>query len=358
MIDGCDRDPRKNGLRLTLSPPPQSPAHAAPSPAQRYRAHLRRHAAARRRRAVACRAGERVCLVGRNGSGKSTLLKIAAGLIEPDRGERFVQPGATIRYLPQEPDLAGYATTLAYVEAGSAATDDPHRAALPAGAARPDRRRGPRAAVRRRGAPRRARPRAGARSPTSCCSTSRPTTSTCRPSNGWKRARRAARGARPHQPRPRASCENLSRATVWLDRGKTRRIERGFAAFEAWRDEHARGGGAWRSTSSTARSSREEHWVRYGVTARRKRNVRPHGASCAALRQKRREHRGAAARRDDRGRARRSRPASWSSRRRRSRKAFGERARSSTISRPASCAATASASSAPTAPARPRCSAC
>ena len=63
-------------------------------------------------------AGERLCLVGRNGSGKSTLLKIAAGLVEPDHGERFVQPGTTIRYLPQEPDLSGYPTTLAYVEAG------------------------------------------------------------------------------------------------------------------------------------------------------------------------------------------------------------------------------------------------
>ncbi|MEO1283037.1 MAG: ATP-binding cassette domain-containing protein, partial [Pseudomonadota bacterium] len=46
--------------------------------------------------------GERACLVGRNGSGKSTLLKVAAGLIEPDQGERFIQPGALIRYLPQE----------------------------------------------------------------------------------------------------------------------------------------------------------------------------------------------------------------------------------------------------------------
>ena len=38
------------------------------------------------------------------------------------------------------------------------------------------------------------------------------------------------------QPRPAASLQNLSRATVWLDRGATRRLEQGFAAFEAWRD--------------------------------------------------------------------------------------------------------------------------
>src|SRR3979490_2995749 len=71
---------------------------------------------------------ERVCLIGRNGSGKSTLLKIAAGLVEADHGSRFVQPGATIRYLPQEPDLAGFATTLAYVEAGLGPGDDHYQA--------------------------------------------------------------------------------------------------------------------------------------------------------------------------------------------------------------------------------------
>src|SRR5215212_6515203 len=54
---------------------------------------------------------ERVCLVGRNGSGKSTLLKIAAGLVEQDRGSRFIEPGATVRYLPQEPDFGSAATT-------------------------------------------------------------------------------------------------------------------------------------------------------------------------------------------------------------------------------------------------------
>src|ERR687898_804099 len=70
---------------------------------------------------------ERMCLVGRNGSGKSTLLKIAAGLVEPDRGTRFLQPGATVRYLPQEPDFGRSASTLAYVQSGLGPGDDPHQ---------------------------------------------------------------------------------------------------------------------------------------------------------------------------------------------------------------------------------------
>src|SRR4029077_149879 len=72
--------------------------------------------------------GARLCLVGRNGSGKSTLLKIAARLREPGRGSRFVQPSATIRYLPQEPDFSGFATTGAFVAAGLAAGEQATRA--------------------------------------------------------------------------------------------------------------------------------------------------------------------------------------------------------------------------------------
>ena len=67
--------------------------------------------------------GERLCLVGRNGSGKSTLMKVAAGLVEADDGDRFVHPGATLRYLEQEPDLSGHATLRDYVMAGLAPGD-------------------------------------------------------------------------------------------------------------------------------------------------------------------------------------------------------------------------------------------
>jgi ABC transport system ATP-binding/permease protein len=61
---------------------------------------------------------ERLCLVGRNGSGKSTLLKIAAGIVEADACEFFLQPGTTVHYLPQEPDFGSHETVLSYVEAG------------------------------------------------------------------------------------------------------------------------------------------------------------------------------------------------------------------------------------------------
>jgi ATP-binding cassette subfamily F protein uup len=86
--------------------------------------------------------------------------------------------------------------------------------------------------------------------------------------------------------------QNLSRTTVWLDRGRTRRLEIGFSQFETRRDEilaeeeleqHKLG----------RKIVEEEHWVRYGVTARRKRNVR-RMAELQTLRKEKQEFRGAA----------------------------------------------------------------
>lgn len=49
--------------------------------------------------------GETVGVIGSNGSGKSTLLRLIAGLDKPDGGTISLQPGVTVGYLPQEPQL-------------------------------------------------------------------------------------------------------------------------------------------------------------------------------------------------------------------------------------------------------------
>ena len=233
-------------------------------------------------------AGERVCLVGRNGSGKSTLLKIVAGLVDPDSGERFIQPGAAVRYLPQEPDLEGFATTLAYVESGLGPTDDPHKARylleqlglagdedpahLSGGEAR-------RAALAHVLAP-----------DPDILLLDEPTNHLDLPAIEWLEARlsqqRAALVLISHD---RRFLENLSRITVWLDRGQTARVDLGFSAFEAWRDQKLEEEEVAQHKLDR-KIAREEHWMRYGVTARRKRNVR-RVAGLQALRQARRDYR-------------------------------------------------------------------
>jgi ATP-binding cassette subfamily F protein uup len=65
--------------------------------------------------------------------------------------------------------------------------------------------------------------------------------------------------------------ENLSRATVWLDRGQTHRLEKSFASFESWRDEMLEKEDVERHKLER-RIAAEEDWVRYGVSGRRKRN--------------------------------------------------------------------------------------
>lgn len=49
----------------------------------------------------------RAALVGRNGAGKSTLMRILTGEIVADSGDRFLQPGLRVVYVPQEPVITG-----------------------------------------------------------------------------------------------------------------------------------------------------------------------------------------------------------------------------------------------------------
>ena len=103
--------------------------------------------------------------------------------------------------------------------------------------------------------------------------------------------------------------DNLSRVTVWLDRGRTRRLEIGFAEFEARRDEIL-AEEELEQHKLDRKIVAEEHWVRYGVTARRKRNMRRMG-ELQALRKQRRDYRGSVGKADDRMRRKPKSPARW-----------------------------------------------
>ncbi|MGA8892784.1 MAG: ABC-F family ATP-binding cassette domain-containing protein [Anaeromyxobacteraceae bacterium] len=75
--------------------------------------------------------GERVGLVGVNGSGKSSLLRILARAADPDRGEVQLRRGASVTYLPQEPEFPPDATVASELEVARA----PLREAIQAHAA-------------------------------------------------------------------------------------------------------------------------------------------------------------------------------------------------------------------------------
>ena len=234
--------------------------------------------------------GERVALVGRNGSGKSTLLKIAAGMIEADKGERWVQPGTTIRYLPQEPDLSAFATVREYVEAGLGPADDPHRCTYLMGelglTGDEDPKRLSGGEIRRAAIARTLAPEPD------ILLLDEPTNHLDLPAIEWLEAElKSLKSAFVLISHDRRFLEALSNRTVWLDRGESRRLERGFAQFESWRDEVLAKEEAEQQLLAK-RIAAEEHWMRYGVTARRKRNMRRVDL-LATLRKERKEHVGA-----------------------------------------------------------------
>ena len=261
-----------------------------------------------------------------------------------------MQPGTLVRYLPQEPDFSGFASTLAYVEAGLRPTDDRHAARslleqlglsgqedpahLSGGEAR-------RASLARVLAP----------SP-DILLLDEPTNHLDLTTIEWlERELDGRRTALVIISHDRRFLSTLSRSTVWLDRGTTRRIERGFGHFEEWRDmllaEEER-----EQHKLDRKIVAEEHWMRYGVTGRRKRNMRRVG-ELQALREARRDAPRRRRQRDHHRGDRRRHRAHSSSRQKASARATAA-APSSAISPSAFNAATASASSGRTAAARPR----
>jgi len=216
--------------------------------------------------------GDRIALVGRNGSGKSTLLKMMAGIVEPDGGNRFVQPGTRIAYLSQDVQFGAHKTLQDFVASGLSAdladatylADaclydvglDPERQTqgLSGGEAR-------RAAVARAlvGEP-------------NVLLLDEPTNHLDISAIEWLEDTLAGfRGAIVTVSHDRAFLRRLSRAILWLDRGRVFRHEKGFATFDEWSETLLA-----QQAESTAKLDKliaeETRWSREGISARRTRN--------------------------------------------------------------------------------------
>ncbi|WP_300585724.1 ABC-F family ATP-binding cassette domain-containing protein [Marivita sp.] len=214
--------------------------------------------------------GDRVALVGRNGSGKSTLMKVMAGRIEADKGDRIVPPGISTGYMEQDPDLSTFATLGDYAmhgldpselykveRAGEGLKFDPARAVETASGG--ERRRA-------------ALARLMAQDP-DLMLLDEPTNHLDIEAIGWleDELKRTRKGfvLISHD---RRFLTELTRATLWIDRGEVRRQEKGFATFEAWRDKTWEDEDLQRHKMDRKIKS-EARWAVEGISARRKRNM-------------------------------------------------------------------------------------
>ncbi|HEY9537243.1 MAG TPA: ATP-binding cassette domain-containing protein [Kiloniellaceae bacterium] len=222
---------------------------------------------------LALATGERACLVGRNGTGKSTLLKVIAGLQDLDGGERFLQPGTRVAYLPQDPQFAVDDSIADYVARDPKGGEAAPRHAVDAVLARLEL-----DGLRRLGG---LSGGEGRRVTLARCLVSNPevllldepTNHLDLPTIDWLEGElKRFRGALLVISHDRSFLANLTNTTLWLDRGRLQRLDKSFAAFEDWAEE-LRQQEAGAQHRLERQIVREERWLARGVTARRKRNV-------------------------------------------------------------------------------------
>jgi ABC transport system ATP-binding/permease protein len=208
----------------------------------------------------------RACLVGRNGAGKSTLLRILAGQVEPDAGERTAAVGARIHYVPQEP-LVEAATLLDYaVQGGAEAYEaEPWLHTFGLDPAKP-------ASGLSGGETRRAAlARAFAEDPDVLLLDEPTNHLDILAIQTLEEELARTRSAVLVVSHDRAFLERVTNRCFWLDRRRVRRLDKGFAAFDAWA-EQLEAADAEEARRLQKALDQDEYWLQRGVTARRARN--------------------------------------------------------------------------------------
>ncbi len=211
--------------------------------------------------------GERASLVGRNGCGKTTLMRVLTGEIELDAGERYVEPGLDIAYLPQDPEFDPDQTARAHV-ATSGQPDHRVEAALATLKVEGDRPIGELSGGERR---RVALARAFAGTP-DVLMLDEPTNHLDLAAIEWlEQTLLRFPGAVLTVSHDRTFLARVTNRILWLDQRRLRHTSRGFGHFETWSEEVAvaEEKAARRLDDKIAQETR---WMLKGITARRKRN--------------------------------------------------------------------------------------
>lgn len=220
--------------------------------------------------------GDRFCLVGRNGCGKSTLFRTIIGERELDAGERFVQQGVSIGYLPQEvaadEDIAVWDYVLGGLPAEERGDENRYRAevVLEPLDVSPDARMDQLSGGQKRRA---SLARALIAEP-DILLLDEPTNHLDIGAIDWLEGfLKQFKGGVLVVSHDRTFLKNISNRILWLDRGHLRAYDKGYTLFEEW-SEMIMEQEAARLQKLGRKLGEEEHWRERGVTARRKRNVR------------------------------------------------------------------------------------